>query len=127
MMKRRIITWTCIVFGILSLSYALAVQIPADVHERILKYPGANLVGYEQATLGDGRQVYEVDLDAGGAKYEDVVAFYQQETRKRGWKIFDDVNRGYSFILLCHDGRYKIDITVMSRDNRILIHLTITG
>ena len=126
-MKWRMITWSCLAVWILSLSCALAVQIPADVHERILKYPGAKLVGFEQATLGDGRGVYEVDLDAGGAKYEDVVSFYQQETRKRGWKIFNDVNRGYSFILLCHDGRYKIDITVTSRENRILIHMTITG
>ncbi|QTA90959.1 hypothetical protein [Desulfonema magnum] len=126
-MKCKIVACICALVWMLSLSQALSADIPGEVKDRILICPGGKVVGVESATLGDGRQSYDVDIQAEGANYSNIVSFYRQEAGKRKWRIFNDVDRGYSYILQCHDGRYNIDITVTTKENSVLVRLSILG
>ncbi len=126
-MKCKVIGCICTFVWVFSLSLALSADIPGEVKERILIYPGAEVVKLENPALGDGRQSYDADIQITGAKYSEVVSFYRGEAKKRKWRIFDDVDRGYSYILQCHDGRYNIDITVTTKEDRILVRLSILG
>ena len=127
-MKYKGFIWICgCVWVLCFAALCLAAQLPQEVKQRLIVYPGAKLTNLENNALGDGRQIYDIDLQAERAAYKDVVSFYRQEAKKRKWKILNDTDRGYSCILICHDGRYKIDITIMTRENKVFIRLTIMG
>lgn len=99
-------------------------DIPPEISERLLICPGARVTKVQKSDLGGGRFLYDADLLATGIPYERVVAFYRNEARKKGWKIFRDVDRGYNYMLMCHDGYYKIDISLFSKDNGIPIRIS---
>jgi len=121
-MKRMMIG---ILAGMVFLSTAYAGGIPEELKNAAVVYPGAKLVNIETADLGGGRNFYEIDLDIQGVSYQNVLSFYRQEAGRRGWRVFEDVDRGYSFMLMCHDGQYKIDISGLAKENAVPVRLTI--
>ncbi|MCP4348923.1 MAG: hypothetical protein GY795_25870 [Desulfobacterales bacterium] len=126
-MKKKYFIWISFFACMLFSSPGLAqVNLPEDLKKVVLVYPGADTVKVAKNDMG-GRHVYDIDLQIQGAEYKKVVSFYRNETKKRKWKIFSDVDRGYGYILMCHDGRYKIDITVTPKENKILVRLSILG
>lgn len=114
-----------ILTAVVFFSSAFAGGIPDELKNVAIVYPGARLVSIETADLGGGRNFYEIDLDVQGSSYQNVLSFYRQEAQKRRWRIFEDVDRGYSFMLMCHDGQYKIDISALAKENTVPLHLTI--
>ncbi len=126
-MEKKYFMWISFFAWILFSSPSLAqVNLPEDLKKVVLVYPGADTVKVAKNDMG-GRHVYDIDLQIQGAGYKKVVSFYRDETKKRGWKIFSDVDRGYGYILMCHDGKYKIDISVTPKEDKILVRLSILG
>ncbi|GEM_PF-4317559 len=114
-----------IIAGIFFFSSAFAIGIPDELKNAAVVYPGAKLVNVQISDLGGGRNFYEIDLDVAGPAYKDVLSFYRREADRRGWRVFEDVDRGYSFMLMCHDGQYKIDISALAKENSVPLRLTI--
>lgn len=94
-------------------------SIPEKLHALI--YPDAKVTNVEKSARG-GSYSYDVDIVAEGADYKAVVSFYREKTGK--WKMLRDVNRGTSFIMMCHDGTHRFDISGMSRENKIMIRVS---
>ncbi|MDM8526498.1 hypothetical protein QUF80_24235 [Desulfococcaceae bacterium HSG8] len=115
----------CILAWIFSLSLVSAKSIPPEVGKRLFNYQGTKVTGINKTELGGNAHVYEVSLEIEGAQYNDVIKFYRQEAKKRGWRIFNDVARDYGYMLLCHDGHYKIDISVTPKGNKMMVRVSL--
>ncbi len=119
------IFFLCVLLLLLALPLASAqTKIPEEISERLLVCPGSQITKIQKNDLGGGRFLYDIDLLAKDRPYDSVVDFYRNETQKRGWKIFRDVDLGQSYMLMCHDGHYKIDISLLSKEKGIPIRVS---
>ena len=99
-------------------------QIPSEVKHIAVVHPGAVISQVRVEQLGGGRNLYNIDLEI-NKPYKDVISFYRQVAETKKWKVFREVNRDYGYMLMCHDGHYKIDITANSSGNKVMVRLTL--
>ncbi len=81
--NRKWVMPLCAFIWMLSLSPALAgTDIPAEVKESLLIYPGAEITNVQKNVRGRSYS-YDVDLQT-GAPYAKVISFYRSEVNKEG-------------------------------------------
>jgi len=119
--KFKCLIGVCVVVLMFSLSVSAQTRIPEKLHALI--YPGAKVTNVEKRARG-GSYAYDVDILIEGTSYKDVVSFYRKKTGKWTTLRDGDVDRGTSFILLRHDGTHRFDISGMSRENRVMVRVS---